>query len=135
MPIAIPTEKVRERLNRDGQFRRAAKYWSAQLLLRIGTERYVLEIVDGTICRFDGGADQFDRYTAVLGGDEGDWERLLEPVPPPFYQDFFGAFFQHEFEMAGDLDAIFAHYWALLRLLDILRDVGCGKVAVVGKSQ
>ena len=122
MPIVIPTDQVRERLNGDHQFLRATKYWSAQLLLKVGDEGYVLEIVEGAVRRFEPGAGLFDRCTAVLGGSERDWEQLLEPVPPPFYQDFFGAFFQHDFEMAGDLDAVFSHYWALLRLLDVLRD-------------
>lgn len=128
MAVGIPTEQVRERLNEDDQFRRAAKYWHAQLLLRFGAEGYVLDIGDGVIRRFEAGANQFDRYTGVLGGSEEDWARLLSPVPPPFYQDFFSAFFRHQFEIAGDLDALFAHSWALLRFRDIMRDVTGGKL-------
>lgn len=135
MPIVIPTEQVRERLNSDHQFRRATKYWSAQLLLKVSAEGYVLEIVDGLVRRFEPGADQFDHYAAVLGGSERDWEQLLEQVPPPFYQDFFGAFFQHDFEMAGDLDAVFSHYWAFLRLLDVLRDAVGGVTSGAAASR
>lgn len=121
MGVVIPTETVRDRLNTDVVFGHAARHWNTQLLLRVGTDGYVLEIADGRVRRFEAGADQFERYAGVLGGEEGDWEQLLAPVPPPFYQDFFGAFFQHGFQMAGDLDALFSYYWALLRLLEVTR--------------
>lgn len=123
MGVVIPTEAVRDRLNADPVFEHAARHWHTQLLLRVGDEGYVLQIADGKVRRFESGADLFDGFAAVLGGTEDDWARLLSPVPPPFYQDFFGAFFQHDFQMAGDLDAVFSYYWALLRLLEVTRAV------------
>lgn len=126
MGVVIPTEAVRDRLNADPVFAHAARRWSTQLLVRVGEEGYVLVIREGVVTRFEAGADQFDRYDAVLGGTDHDWAELLAPVPRPFYQDFFGAFFQHGFEMAGDLDAVFSYYWALLRFLDVARAVSNG---------
>ncbi len=107
--------------NADPQFLRAARLWNFDILFRVGDDRYLMTIVDGQIKDFVRTDDVFRRYSAILGGTVQDWDLMLKPVPPPFYQDFFGAFFQHDFDMAGDLDSVFAHYWALLRLLDIMR--------------
>jgi hypothetical protein len=119
--LKILTDEVRTRANADAQFLNAARLWNFELLLRVGFDNYMMSISDGRIARFDVTTDIFERHNGVLGGTEDDWQQLLTPVPPPFYQDFFGAFFQHGFQMSGDLDSMFAHYWALLRLLAIMR--------------
>ncbi len=121
MVLKILTDDIREKANADPRFNRSARFWTFELLLRVGADSYLITILDGRIARFDQTDDIFQRYSGVLGGTEEDWLQLLKAVPPPFYQDFFGAFFQHNFEISGDLDSIFAHYWALLRLLDLMR--------------
>ncbi len=121
MKISIPTEAVRENLNADLEFRQAARLWDFDLLIRIGDERYICEIVEGEVRRFDAGADSFERHSAVLGGTDEDWSKMLAPIPPPYHQDFFGAFFQHGFEMSCDLESVFAYYGALNRMLEVMR--------------
>lgn len=81
----------------------------------------MVEIVEGKILRFDSGIDQFDGYSVLLSGSQETWERLLAPLPRPFYQDFIAAFFQHGFEIGGDKESAFAYYWALLRMLEVMR--------------
>jgi hypothetical protein len=122
--VKIWTDEVRGKANVDFQFRNAARMWTFDLMLQVGADNYIVDIVDGEIRRFEITEDQFQGYSAVLGGTDADWQNLLQPVPPPFYQDFFGAWFQHGFTMAGDLHGLFAHYWAMLRLLDLMRETG-----------
>jgi hypothetical protein len=119
--VVFPTDELRNKLNEDHQFRNAARRWNAQLLLRVGDKGYLVEIVDGHILRFDADAGQFDGFSVMLSGTEDTWEQLLAPVPRPFYQDFIAAFFQHGFEIAGDLESAFSYYWALLRMLEVMR--------------
>jgi hypothetical protein len=127
----IWTDETREIANRDFQFRNATRWWSFALMLQVGDDKYILDIVEGEIRRFERTEDQFQSYSAILGGTVADWENLLEMTPPPFYQDFFGAWFQHGFTIAGDLHGLFAHYWALLRLLDVMREVAAREGATV----
>jgi hypothetical protein len=119
----IRPEQVLAALNADGQFRHAARRWTIEIVLGVGDERYVLDILDGHVRRFEPTSDLFQACGARLAGTENDWCKLLEPVPVPFYQDFIGAWFNHGFEISGDLRSVFAHYWALLRLLDVMRSV------------
>lgn len=123
MSVQIRGEAVRAAANADWQFRHAARRWSCDLVLQVGDDRYIVDVADGVMRRFERTTDQFQGCSARLRGTEEDWAQLLKPVPPPFYQDFFGAWFNHGFEISGDLRSLFAHYWALLRLLDIMRDI------------
>jgi hypothetical protein len=121
--LNIHPEQVLEELKADGQFHHAARRWTIELMLGVGDDRYILDVLDGDVRRFECSDDAFQGCGARLAGTEEDWRRLLEPVPVPFYQDFIGAWFNHGFEISGDLRSVFAHYWALLRLLDVMRRV------------
>jgi hypothetical protein len=121
--LNIRTEQVLEAVNADGQFRHAARRWTIELMLGVGADRYIFEVLDGHVRRFELTDDRFQSSAARLAGTEDDWRQLLEPVPVPFYQDFIGAWFNHGFEISGDLRSVFAHYWALLRLLHVMRTV------------
>jgi hypothetical protein len=119
----IRPAKVLDALNADSQFRHAARRWTIELMLGVGDDRYILDVLDGHVRRFELTDDLFQGSGARLAGTEDDWSKLLEPVPVPFYQDFIGAWFNHGFEISGDLRSVFAHYWALLRLLDVMRTI------------
>lgn len=124
MSVKIWNDTIREAANADRQFQYAARRWTCELMFKVGADRYIFDVVDGEVRRFELTTDQFQGSSVTLGGTDEDWEKLLKPVPVPFYQDFFGAWFNHGFEISGDLRSLFAHYWALLRLLDIMREVG-----------
>jgi hypothetical protein len=121
--LNIRTEQVLEAVNADPQFRHAARRWTIELMLGVGEDRYIFDVLDGHVRRFEPTDDLFQSCSARLAGTEDDWRKLLEPIPVPFYQDFIGAWFNHGFEISGDLRSVFAHYWALLRLLHVMRTV------------
>ena len=50
-----------------------------------------------------------------------EWERLLAPVPRPFYQSLFGAATHHEVALSGDPMETYAYMGALTRMLDVMR--------------
>ena len=132
VPLSLPTAAIRERLNGDRQFLRAARGWEMKVRLGVGEDDYLLEIDGGRVARFERGLDFFDSYAGSLAGTEDDWELLLREVPPPFYQDFIGAWFRQGFTLAGDLESLFAYMDALRRMLEIMRQVRNGQEAVAG---
>ena len=123
MALTIWTEAIRAAANGDRLFGHAARRWTSTLQLKVGDQRYILELLDGQVRRFEATEDLFEASDITLGGTASDWAHLLAEVPVPFYQDFIGAWFNHGFEMSGDLRGLFAHYWALLRLLDLMRSI------------
>ncbi|MDO8212219.1 hypothetical protein [Conexibacter sp. CPCC 206217] len=122
MTVKLPCAATRAALNEDPEFLINARLWNVGMKLRVGEQAYLVQIEDGKVARFTDEPDQFDTWTISIGGPEDGWEKLLEPVPPPFYQDFFGAFFRHDFEMGGDLASLYASYGAVRRLLEVLRE-------------
>lgn len=57
----------------------------------------------------------------IVATDEG-WQQMLRPVPPPFYQDLFGAASRHGV-LLGEPEDVFPYYPALRRLMELLRTV------------
>ena len=50
-----------------------------------------------------------------------EWEKLLAPVPRPFYQSLFAAAAHHGVVLSGDPMDSYAYMGALTRILDLMR--------------
>ena len=50
-----------------------------------------------------------------------EWEKLLAPVPRPFYQSLFAAATHHEVALSGDPMESYSYMGALTRMLDVMR--------------
>ncbi len=120
--VVLDTEGLRAALNADPEFRLAARLWTTRLVLRMGERRYLLEIRDGEVREVVDEVTIFDPWEIELAGPEEGWEKLLQLIPPPFYQDVFPAILHHGFTMGGDLESLFAYYPAVRRMLDVVRD-------------
>jgi hypothetical protein len=108
-----------DRVNRDGEFRYAARLWDATLRLDIGDASHRLRFENGALvdvapCPTDAPCDVF------VGASEEEWRELLAPVPRPYYQDLFGAQWAHGIRMPEDPLAFAPYYPALRRLLQLL---------------
>jgi len=120
MPV-LDVDGLRKALNADPEFRLASRLWTARLLLRIGEQPYVFEISNGEVERIVDAVTIFDPWDIELAGPADGWDQLLQREPPPFYQDVFPAILHHGFRMGGDLEALFAYYPAVRRMVDVMR--------------
>jgi len=117
----IAWHNVIDRANADDEFRIAARLWNAHVRLDLGANSVRLSIEAGTIrsaepCEPDAACD------ACISGETDHWERLLAAAPPPLWQDLFGAAARGDFAIGGDVEAFFAYYPAMRRLLDLVRE-------------
>jgi len=115
----IAWNELKQRLHQDGEFRVAARFWNATLRLDMGEASHRLRFEDGSLvdvspCSADTACDVF------VTASEAEWHELLAPVPRPYYQDLFGAQFQHGVRLPEDPIAYAAYYPALRRLLQLL---------------
>jgi hypothetical protein len=118
----IAWEDLARRVNQDVEFRLASRFWDATLRLDLGPESQRLRFQGGQLqevwsCEADAECDVY------ISAPLEEWERLLEPVPRPFYQDLFGAQLHHGFQMNAEPLDYAAYYPALRRLVEILREV------------
>ena len=121
----IAWDELARRVNEDGEFRVASRFWDSTLRLDVGSESQRLWFQDGQL-REIGSCDSDLPCDVHISAPLEDWERLLEPVPRPFYQDLFAAQLHHGFQMNADPVDYAAYYPALRRLVEILREARGG---------
>ncbi len=106
--------------NEDGEFAIAARLWDADILLVSGAQAVRLAVRGGAMTEVTASSAGATAPVRIAGPPEG-WEKLLRPVPPPFYQDLFGAAAHHGFTIEGAIEDVYPYYPALRRLIEILR--------------
>jgi hypothetical protein len=134
-PFADPS-RLRARANADGEFRIAARYWTATLSLESPPRALRVELVDGQVAGCDERAAGGDA-TITIVGPAGGWAEFLAPIPRPFYQDLLGGCVQHHgFTVGGDVLGLSAYYQAAQRLFAIMRELraASGRVRAEGSA-
>jgi len=118
----IAWDALAQRLGGDGEFRLAARAWTASLRLDVGEASHRLRFEDGEV-REVTACDPGTPCDVVVAAPRSEWEQLLQPVPRPFYQDLFGAAWVHGFTLSEDMETWAPYYPALRRLVEILREL------------
>ena len=117
----IDWDRVARLLDDDGEFRVAARHWTAVVRLDVGDQSRALRIEDGRVRSLAPSARAAACDVFVSAPAEV-WGRLLEPIPPPFYHDLFAATVHHGVQMNPDYLDFAAYYPALRRMLEVLRE-------------
>ena len=112
---------IKKRVNRDAEFRLAARYMSEDILIGAGDKQCIFKIRDGTLIDIVLNPTLLDKSSFYIKGPEKSWQIFLQRFPPPFYQAFFSAVMREDFQFGGNMESIFAYYWAIQRLLNIMR--------------
>jgi hypothetical protein len=119
--VEVPRAALRDALNDDAEFRHAARYWDASLRLGIGGESLCVRIEDGRVADVRPSASG-DPVSVAIDGPVAEWEKLLAPVPRPFYQSVYAAAIHHGIQFSGDPVDMYAYLGAVTRLVDVLRE-------------
>jgi hypothetical protein len=109
--------------NEDGEFAVAARMWDADVVFVSGADAVKMSVRDGKIASVTAAAADATATVRVSGPEDG-WRKMLQPVPPPFYQDLFGAGIHHGFLIDGEIESVYPYYPALRRLVELLRENG-----------
>jgi hypothetical protein len=110
-------------MNSDPEFRLAARYMTEDILFGVGDSRCIVKVCDGVVKDIALKPTPVDKWDYFIKGPEKSWEKLLQPFPPPFYQGFFTAAMREDFEFGGNVEALFAHYWATQRMIAVMRQL------------
>jgi len=114
---------IQERINNDPEFRIAAKFMTQDILIGVGDLQCIFKAREGFITEITLNPLPIDKWDFFIRAPEKSWGLFLKPFPPPFYQGFFTAAMREDFQFGGDVEALFAHYWAVQRLLNIMREL------------
>jgi hypothetical protein len=114
---------VQERINNDPEFCIAGKFVSQDILIGAGDAQCIFKVRDGLVTEIVLNPSPIDKWNFFIKAPEKSWELFLKAVPPPFYQGFFTAAMREDFQIGGDVEALFASYWAVQRMLTIMREL------------
>ncbi len=117
------TSHVRDAINADPEFKLASRFFSKDILLVVGDSRCIIKMRDGVVSEIRLNSTFMNPWSFFIKGSAETWQKFLHPIPPPTFTDLYGCISRQHFELGGDIEVAFAHYWALTRMLDILREV------------
>ena len=114
---------VRDVINGDPEFRLASRFFSKDILLVVGDSKCIVKVRDGVVIGLKLNPTFMNPWSFFIKGSTEAWQNFLQPQPPPFFTDLYGCVARQNFELGGDIETAFAHYWAVTRLLDLLREL------------
>jgi hypothetical protein len=114
---------VQERINSDPEFRIAARFMSQDILIGVGDAQCIIRAREGVITEIALDPSPLEKWNFFIRAPEKGWGLFLKSIPPPFYQGFFTAAMREDFQFGGDVEALFAHYWPVQRMLAIMREL------------
>ena len=117
------TAHVRDAINSDPEFKLASRFFSKDILLIVADAKCIVKLHDGNVTEIKLNPTFMNPWSFFIKGSAETWQKFLQPIPPPFFTDLYGCISRQHFELGGDIEAAFAHYWALTRMLDVLREL------------
>lgn len=115
--------QLRTTLNADPEFKLAAQYMSENILLEMDESRCIIEVHDGMITAIKLAPLSNSDWSFSIKANADTWDKLLQPAPPPFYTGLNAASIQGNLFFSGNIEVAFAYYWAMNRLLDVMRQL------------
>jgi len=117
------SERFREVVNADPEFKIAARYMIKDALLEVGNTKCIVKVRDGIVTQIKSEDAFADPWNFAIRASVDAWEKFLQPVPPRFYDGLFGGMVRGNFRLEGDTISAFSHFWAVTRMLDIFREL------------
>jgi len=116
-------KRFREGINSDPEFILAARFMSKEILLGAGDSKCIVTIRNGKVMEINLSPTFMDSWDFSIRATYESWEKLLSPSPPAFYHGLFAGMHRGTFSLEGNLEAAFAHFWAVGRMLDVMRQL------------
>jgi hypothetical protein len=114
-------EELRNVLNRDEEFKLAARFMSEDILLEADEVRCLIKVLDGVVTEIRPDPGPVDHWSFSIKAAAKSWEKLLQPSPPPFFTGLNAGMIRGNLEITGNIEVAFAYFWAMNRMLDIMR--------------
>jgi hypothetical protein len=116
-------ERLQDTMNHDPEFKLAARYMSEDILLEMEDSQCIITIRDGVITGIKPAPPSRDPWGFSLKATAESWEKLLQSPPPPFFTGLNAVMVRGNLQIGGSIEVAFAYFWALNRMLDIMREL------------
>ena len=116
-------ERLRHRINLDGAFRQVSRDMALNLVLETDGAARLLTFRDGSLTAIRPFVAVTEPVDLTITGDALFWRNLLQPIPPPRFQNLYAAVRADTCRVTGNAELYWAYFAALTRLFDVMRDV------------
>ena len=127
MPVRFLNAKevkdFRDAVNKDAEFKLAAKFFTNDVLFVFGEKKAIMKIREGVVTEILLNPIFMDSWHFSIEASTEAWEKFLQSTPPPMYQALFPGMIRQIFRVGGDLEKAFAHFWPVTRMMSIMREV------------
>lgn len=112
-------------VNQDPTMKVIAGYFTTDFLLGLGEKEYLVSMRQGGIEHITDQLSIETPWTFALRGPRESWEKFIQQVPPPMYNDIWAMAhpLHGRLRMEGDVKVLWQNLRALTWMLDRMREV------------
>lgn len=120
-----------DEVNNDPALAVFGKYFTDNFLLGFGDKEYLVSVREGRIERVTDNLSADTPWTFGLRGPRESWEKFIQQVPPPMYNDIWAMAhpLHGSLSVDGDIKAVWQNMRALFWMLSDMRQIRKGAAA------
>ena len=120
-----------DEVNNDPALAVFGRYFTSDFLLVFGDKEYLVSVREGRIERITDNLSADTPWTFGLRGPRESWEKFIQQVPPPMYNDIWAMAhpLHGSLSVDGDVKAVWQNMRALFWMLSDMRQIRKGAAA------
>ena len=120
-----------DEVNNDPALSVFGKYFTANFLLGFGDKEYLVSVREGRIERVTDNLSADTPWSFGLRGPRETWEKFIQQVPPPMYNDIWAMAhpLHGSLQVDGDVKVLWQNIRALMWMLASMRQIQKGAAA------
>jgi hypothetical protein len=116
--------KFGEATDRDPTIGAMARYYTCTFLWDMGTQKIIVEMVDGKTYRINTDPQPLDAYDFALRASPATWREFAKPIPEPMYHGIWSASFRRDLKIEGNILVMMQNLRNFTVHFELLRKVG-----------
>ncbi|MBB3458002.1 hypothetical protein FHT86_006327 [Rhizobium sp. BK313] len=116
--------KFGEVTDRDPTIGAMARYYTCTFLWDMGTQKIIVEMVDGKTYRINTDPQPLDAYDFALRASPATWREFAKPIPDPMYHGIWSASFRRDLKIEGNILVMMQNLRNFTVQFELLRKVG-----------
>lgn len=116
--------KFGEVTDRDPTIGAMARYYTCTFLWDMGTQKIIVEMVDGKTYRINTDPQPLDAYDFALRASPATWREFAKPIPDPMYHGIWSASFRRDLKIEGNILVMMQNLRNFTIQFELLRKVG-----------
>lgn len=116
--------KFGEATDRDPTIGAMARYYTCTFLWDMGTQRIIVEMIDGKTYRINTDPQPLDAFDFALRASPATWREFAKPIPDPMYHGIWSASFRRDLKIEGNILVMMQNLRNFTIQFELLRKVG-----------